>query len=124
MSKVYDTIFTSSEQQFLSSKLFKYNVMNDCHIWYSSTNSDGYPIIRPNFRSKSQTFTVHRLIYFLGNNCHFSNSAYHVSHRCHTKLCIKLEHLSLEPSEINNERNLCRPNRTCKGHDGYENCIF
>ena len=124
MSKVYETPFSAAEQQFLVSKLFRYHTVDSCHIWYGSTNLDGYAIIKVMFRGKRQTFTVHRLQYFLANNCAFSDHSYHVSHLCHKKLCINIEHLSLEPGHINVERNTCKNLRACKGHDGFKNCIF
>lgn len=125
MSKVYDEPFTEDEQNYLSSKLFKYNEINGCHIWYGGTDRDGYPIIRTKFRNKNrQLFTVHRLQYYLTNNCQFEDKSFHVSHLCHNKTCIKIQHLSLEPTEINSNRNRCKATKTCIGHNGFKNCIF
>lgn len=124
MSKAYEIPFTAEEKQFLYSKLFKFHELNGCHIWYGATDSDGYAVIRPTFRLKRQIFTVHRLIYYLENDCHFYNRSYHVSHLCHNKKCINIQHLSLEPGEINVRRNSCRQSKTCCGHDGFKNCIF
>lgn len=124
MSKVYSTPFSVDEQHFLQSKLFRYNVLNSCHIWYGMCNSEGYAIIRPSFRGKRQVFTVHRLVYFLANNCQFSNVSYEVSHLCHTKNCINISHLSLEPKEINLNRNRCKHAQVCFGHEGFKNCIL
>lgn len=124
MSKVYQTEFSDEEQQYLLSKLFRFIVTDGCHLWYGDSNQDGYGIIRPLFRNKKQTFTVHRLQYFLANNCKFSNPNYHVSHLCHNKKCINIEHLSFEPAEINVARNHCKRTKTCYGHDGFKNCIL
>lgn len=124
MSKVYETPFSAEEQHFLNSKLFRFNIFDSCHIWYGSKNADGYAIIRVMFREKRQTFTVHRLQYFLANNCTFLDSSYHVSHLCHNKLCINIDHLSLEPAHINVERNTCKNSRACKGHNAFKNCIL
>lgn len=124
MSKAYETPFTTEEKQFLYSKLYKFNELDGCHIWYGATDSDGYGIIRPTFRLKRQIFTVHRLMYYLENDCHIHNISYHVSHLCHYKKCMNIQHLSLEPGEINVQRNSCRQSKTCCGHDGFKNCIF
>lgn len=124
MSKVYETEFSDEEQQYLKSKLFRFNIYNGCQIWYGATNADGYGIIRPSFRGKHQNFTVHRLQYFLANNCKFSNITHHVSHLCHKKKCLNIDHLSLEPVDINIERNQCKPLGACQGHNGFKNCIF
>lgn len=124
MSKVYETEFADEEQQYLKSKLFRFNNINGCHIWYGTSNADGYGIIRPTFRGKKQNFTVHRLQYFLANDCKFSDISYHVSHLCHTKKCLNIDHLSLEPVIVNIERNQCKRFGTCQEHKGFKNCIF
>ena len=124
MSSVFDTPFTPAEQEFLKSKLFRYNIIGTCHVWYGMTREHGYGVIRPTFRGKKQVFTVHRLQYFLSNNCHFTDKSYHVSHLCHNKLCLNIEHLSLEPAEVNIERNQCKRLQTCFGHNGFKNCVL
>ena len=49
----------------------------------------------------------HRLAFYLANDCQPFNVDHFVSHLCHTKKCIKLSHLSLEPALINNRRKSC-----------------
>ena len=50
------------------------------------------------------------------------------SHLCHTKACVKLEHLTAEPHGINMNRQLCfnetklRGQHVCFGHGQYPPC--
>ena len=71
MSKIYKEPFSVEEQEFFKSKLYRYQEIKNWHIWFGATDKDGYGIIRPDFRKKKQLFTVHRLNYFLQNNCSF-----------------------------------------------------
>lgn len=125
MTSVFDTPFSPNEIEYLKFKLLRFNRRGECYIWYGQTNRDGYPIIRVPFREKRrQTFTAHRLVFYLGNGCSFENAVHHVSHLCHNKKCIRLLHLSLEPSATNSNRNICRNLNSCRGHCGYRDCMF
>lgn len=118
-------MLSEDEKQFLKSKVYKFNISdNGCHIWYGPHNKDGYAIIRPQFRGKRITLTVHRLVYFISNDFHFENLEFHVSHKCHMKKCVNVQHLSFEPAAINVERNLCKADGECRGHYGYGKCIL
>ena len=73
----------------------------------------------------------HRIIYFHKNKDSFCGRKNVLSHRCHIKSCININHLSLEPQAINIERKDCfrnkskRDRNTCKGHEApYDPCIF
>ena len=46
------------------------------------------------------------------------------SHLCGKANCINPMHLRIEPHRINCERRRCHKNRTCKGHEGYDDCII
>ena len=46
------------------------------------------------------------------------------SHLCHKKACIKIEHLNLETSEQNRERDECKRLNRCPGHKDLPNCII
>ena len=47
-----------------------------------------------------------------------------VSHRCHNSLCIRFDHLSLEPPGVNSNRKICKRCQKCHGHGQYKDCIF
>ena len=73
----------------------------------------------------------HRLIYFCYHKESFTDRKTVISHLCHNKSCININHLSLEPQAINIERKECYKNKskrernTCKGHEApYGSCIF
>lgn len=47
-----------------------------------------------------------------------------VSHLCHSKTCIKAEHLNLETMEQNRDRDECVRRRNCQGHKNLPMCIL
>ena len=47
-----------------------------------------------------------------------------VSHLCHNSLCIRFDHLSLEPPVINSNRKVCKRRKNCHGHGQYKDCLF
>lgn len=84
-----------------------------CKIWQGEKDRNGYGILRLTVAGKGISFTVHRLAYFVGfkSKLHLQPEV-HVSHCCHNKVCINVEHLSYEGSGVNNARNICRLNMT------------
>jgi hypothetical protein len=53
---------------------------------------------------------VHRLRYMIHTRCiQLNPENYHISHlcQCHTKTCVNISHLSLEPPHVNNSRQNC-----------------
>ena len=73
----------------------------------------------------------HRIIYFSEHKDALRDRKTVVSHRCHMKSCINIDHLSLEPQTINLERKKCFKNKSkrdkniCFGHEApYEPWIF
>ena len=69
---------------------------------------------------------AHRFMYMLHHNTLNLPSHMHVSHICHNSLCINPLHLSLEPNNVNIERNSCKNTvpLQCMHHEGYPDCIF
>ena len=100
------------------------HLINFCHVWYGQLDRDGYGILRIKFRGRMCKVRVHRLQYFLKNNCPQMFTAVHVSHLCHVKGCINIEHLSYETAAVNRCRNECFKNGECQGHRGYAKCIL
>lgn len=68
--------------------------------------------------------TAHRAMYMFTNHLTHLDPDMHVSHRCHEKFCVRIDHLSYEPANINQIRKQCDNNKVCITHPGYENCIF
>lgn len=124
MSEVFKSTITPEEQAFLFSKIDNfYNIdEKNCHIWKGDI-ADNYPSIRVMFRERRIRIRVHRLMFYLFNNAIPLDSKIHVSHLCHNKLCVNIEHLSYEQSVINAQRNSCFSAKKCFGHAGYKNCI-
>ena len=93
-----------------------------CRIWKGGVNSSGYPTKRlPGGGDDGPTESVHRLVYMLAGTI----PDFQVSHLCHRKLCIKLEHLIDDTPSQNSERNTCKnsEDRTCTGHGDRPRCI-
>lgn len=66
MSVVFSTVLTTFEKKNFEEKLQKKSRRySDCIIWEGCQNQDGYGIIRPMFRGRRVTITVHRLAYYL-----------------------------------------------------------
>jgi hypothetical protein len=65
--------------------------------------------------SESCYYYVHRLCYMAVNKIYKIPNELHVSHLCHFSLCVNPEHLSLEPPQVNVDRQQCGD--VCKGHN-------
>ena len=125
MSTVFSNVLSPAEIDNFHKKLQKKSKHTcNCIIWQGCQNKDGYGIIRPIFRGRRVTLTVHRLAYYIYKNNGFLSRKMHVSHLCHDKLCINTAHLSYETQKVNNARNHCYANARCRGHKSYPNCIF
>ncbi|KAH3835674.1 hypothetical protein DPMN_109033 [Dreissena polymorpha] len=96
-----------------------------CRLWVGEHDRYGYAVLRATVAGKRIHFLAHRLAFFL----HFLGTmmlidTMNVSHICHNKKCIKVEHLSYEPQSVNNSRKKCLATRECTGHHGYPKCIL
>lgn len=115
------------------------NIENDkgCQIWSSNfyvhqrerglTRGPKYGRLKIKWPNGSKKcYLAHRLMWMLHHDTADIPKDMHVSHLCHTSLCINALHLSLEPPNINNSRQICKslvPQR-CEHHPGYPDCIF
>ena len=96
-----------------------------CLIWGKSVNSSGYPQMRFSFPGKcSKKFIVHRMLYALQRNSILDKPHFDVSHLCHSKLCVEVEHLVYEPSVVNAQRRSCKTFAKCCGHSPYPDCML
>ena len=96
---------------------------------FASDNGRGYVTVKlsiPGLKPKSLLVAraayicrTARLDLYPGNGM----DDWHVSHTCHRRLCIKAEHLVLEPGFVNKGRNSCSPTDGCsQNHSGYPPC--
>ena len=96
---------------------------NDCLIWTGPVTKTGYGIYKLTHRGRRWNLKVHRLAFYLHLEAPLPRDK-HVSHICHTKTCIKICHLSLEPQSVNNSRLVCKNEGYCGGHIGYKKCLL
>ena len=120
--KTYD--ITNEERGFLSSAINKRTkFVENCKIWTGLCTSDGYGLLRIQFRGKRIKVKVHRMVFFLSNS-HGLTPRMHVSHICHNRLCLSLNHLSYEPQRVNNSRLRCKNESECCGHYAFARCLL
>lgn len=84
----------------------------------------GYPVIKVTFPGESgrTTMTVARLMYICHVRC-FELGDQDISHLCHNRDCISIDHLVLEARWINNSRQICNNQKQCtEVHQPF--CIF
>ena len=107
----------------------------DCVLWKGSTEKGkrvNYGQICAKVKMTStgsyeyHTMKVHRLQYMvmIKDSAQLKEEGMHVSHLCFSHLCIKPQHLSYEPGNVNNSREACKSESHCYGHDSYKDCIF
>lgn len=101
---------------------------NSCRIWNNQqgTGTNTYTRIKVKLPGKTRHIftTVHRLSYMLDSKNFELDPQKHVSHLCHNKFCIKVEHLTYESPSSNESRKPCAKIRVCQGHVNAPNCIF
>ena len=113
-----------TEKTNITEKLAKKTqIVGNCHIWTGKCNSSGYGFLKFTFRGRQIKCRVHRLAFFLRHNVLLMPNM-HVSHLCHTKLCLRVEHLSYEPQRINNNRTVCKNEGMCYGHYAFPSCLL
>lgn len=121
---VFRSHLTDIEVQYCDRIIQRHtSVFENCCLWTGHKDKDGYGEISFQFRGKRVKVRVHRLVFYIQTN--FTDmKTRHVSHICHKRNCIKFEHLSLEPVNVNNKRKSCSLNGECIGHYGYKSCIL
>lgn len=87
-----------------------------------TTQQGGYPVLKVTIPGVGKrSLSVARLLYM----CSVKSLELEgdVSHLCHQKLCINIEHLVLEPRGVNNSRQICNNQQSCtRTHEPF--CIF
>ena len=106
-----------------------------CLLWIGATWHNGlYGVMTNPFYNQNNAqpkrIGIHRSVYVLNHHDSFPNGELprenadghrlHVSHLCHTTLCVNIEHLVLEAQTLNNERKSCKTLGYClKYHEPY-----
>lgn len=108
--------------------LFK-NKCNDssngqCVLWPRKPQKHGYGTVKYKCPMSGQwrCITAHRLAFMVLNR-QMDLRDKDISHLCHNCLCVRNEHLSAEPHEVNNERQKWVNRSTCCGHGEYLDCL-
>lgn len=96
--------FTLDDQIQIFLNIYRKCIKSDtCILWTRGCNSKGYSqqrIKMPNGQQK--LLLAHRLIYAFMNGIKIGGQNQHnleISHLCHKKRCLNVEHLNLEHSE-------------------------
>lgn len=126
MADIYTTLLTDDEIRKIKEMLNqKSNNIGNCIIWTGETIQDGYGVLRHTIRHKRLKLRVHRILFYVLTQCApIYSQLQHVSHLCNQKLCLRFEHLSLEPAVVNNQRKTCFAAGICFGHDTYPRCAL
>ena len=98
-----------------------------CRMWKRGKSSSGYAQMRVRVEGEDDglVVSVHRLVYMLAG----MKPDHQMSHLCHRKLCVRLQHLTDETAIENTRRNECNkvPNKgeekVCSGHGDRPHCI-
>lgn len=116
---------TENENYRLSRQFQKHiSITDTCHIWQGRSDIYGYGEVRIMFRGTRVCLKAHRAIFAFANKDFILDDSQDVSHLCHNRCCVKLEHLSYEPHSINNQRLVCKNESECCGHHGYSHCLL
>lgn len=117
-------------------KLYQYRILENssvcpeneiCRIWQGPlTKNKKYGLISYKDPSdmKWKKKHAHRLSYIVFTKNLEIISDFDCSHLCHNSLCVNVNHLSMEPHFINNNRQHCLNSNLCYGHVGFGNCLL
>ena len=97
---------------------------SECVVLTGPTDVYGYGIYRVTMNGKRLKLLAHRLMFFVENSPVQLCSSIHVSHVCHNKPCVNIDHLLYEPASVNNARKVCTKNGECTGHRAIKRCLL
>lgn len=96
-----------------------------CRLWTGGLGGSDYPRMRlTTARRPSTQYGVHQIVYSLNFGIPLDRERHDVSHKCHNRLCVNIDHLSYEPRAINVNRNTCKEEHHCRGHGQFRQCIL
>ena len=123
------TGWTASEVEELKRICFNKCEENNGHLFYRGVDTGKYS--QTSFKLRNTHFHLNKaqLSLFLklidsGFDMNEWDERLQTSHLCHKKACLKAEHLSLETSEQNRERDECKRQNRCTGHKDLPNCLL
>ena len=97
-----------------------------CLIWQGCCKKSGptpYGMVKAKFPDGIwRALHAHKLMFLIHKQIVSVDEGLEVSHLCHQPKCLNIEHLSLEPHDINNERQMCVNRGKCVGHMGFNDC--
>ena len=125
---------TLEERKFILDKIeanSQQNEDNQCKLWTKKASKNGYPQMKTNskiaakFGNADRPFNPSSLLYSLTHNfILFKVNNLRMSHICHNKFCVNIDHIIMEPLATNIQRNSCRDNHRCSGHGTSPFCLF
>ncbi len=118
--------FEIAKLTFILSNKIENGQESGCILW-KGTLKDGYGIIRKKLSCCKERVSLrcHRLTYILFHRPGWEEMEnLDVSHLCHEKTCINIDHLSLERHTINNNRLRCKKKDDCIGHVDKSDCVL
>lgn len=123
LCQLSDVQITTVKTRLLT-KVGPVGLRRGCQLWSGGQTKNGYPTISVSLNKKRYQLRAHRLHFHLQSGCQPFLPGLQVSHLCHEKLCMNLDHFSLELAVINNQRKTCNAEGHCFGHGAYRNCIM
>ena len=121
---IADAKYLQKRDKELTNCTFKENT--GCLITQKPINrGDTYPRVYFSYNKRKFHPNLHAFIFKVTNNIapHTSFEGQEVSHLCHNKMCINIDHIRLEPKKINLDRMKCNAHKHCFRHDTYEKCM-
>ena len=125
---------TPDEKQFLINKIdtnSEVDINNNCKLWTKIAKKNGYPqmklgtTIAAKFGNPDRPFNPASIYYSITHNfVLLKTTNIRLSHRCHNKFCVNMNHIIMETMATNIQRNGCRDNQQCTGHGTAPMCIF
>lgn len=104
---------------------------NGCCLWTgqakeSRPGGTKYGVVNVRFPGSAKWTKVyaHRLAFMLHFHILEIEKNMHISHLCHSSLCVNHSHLSKEPPLVNNQRRMCVNEGICITHEPYARCML
>ena len=118
---------TEAEISQLKQHCYRGNVEVDSHYLFLGRKRDDYGMVTFSLRGVQYHFRRHILSLFL--KLHDDGitdwpDGYQASHLCHTKRCIRPDHLHLEDRATNKLQDACLKDKLCRGHGDAPLCIL
>ena len=125
---------TLEEKDFILNKIennTSVSPTSSCILWAKKAQKNGYPQMKLNskiaakFGNPDRPFNPASILYSIKKNVVLLKvTDMRLSHLCHVKFCVNLEHLIIEPLATNIQRNGCRGNHKCVGHGNSPDCLL